>query len=284
LAQIDYEAEYNNGARIPEESIIFAAWTRAAAEYRAQAAQQSRAELGIRYGTTARQTIDLFHPTGTAPSPLAVFIHGGYWRSLGPWTFSHMARGLNAHGVKVAVLGYDLCPAVTVGAIVNEIQQACRHLWYRLGQRMLVCGHSAGGHLAACMLATNWREMAPDLPADLVPAACPISGVFDLAPLVGVAMNKDLCLELTEARCLSPLFWSAPAGRTVDIVVGALESNEFLRQSRSLAEKWAKAGVIVRLEETPRANHFTVIDGVSDPESAITSRLAKLAPKEKGSI
>jgi len=277
MAAIDYEAEYNNRARVPEHAEIFAAWTRAAASYRAEAAQDGCAELGIRYGETARQTIDLFRPPNGATSALALFVHGGYWRSLDPSIFSHMARGLNAHGVAVAVAGYDLCPALSVGDIVEEIRRACHHLWRRCGHRMLVYGHSAGGHLAACMLATDWKRVAPDLPADLVPAACAISGVFDLTPLVGIAMNQDLRLREDEARCVSPLFWTAPQGRTLDIVIGANESDEFLRQSRRLADAWGRAGVAVRLEEMPGANHFTVIDGLADPQSAITARLAALA-------
>src|SRR5262249_38361247 len=101
MATIDYEAEYTNRARVPEHPAIFAGWTRDAAAYRAETAGERRAELGIRYGTTPRQTIDLFSPAGGGAAPLALFIHGGYWRSLDPSSFSHMARGLNARGIAV---------------------------------------------------------------------------------------------------------------------------------------------------------------------------------------
>ena len=76
---------------------------------------EGRAELGVRFGPTARQYIDLFSPNGgAADAPLALFIHGGYWRSLDPSMFSHLARGMNAHGVTVAVSGYDLVPQVSI--------------------------------------------------------------------------------------------------------------------------------------------------------------------------
>ena len=87
---------------------------------------------------------------------LALFIHGGYWRSLEPSLFSHMARGLNERGVSVAVTGYDLCPHVTIADIIEQIRHACIFLWLRTGQRMMVFGHSAGGHLAGAMVATDW--------------------------------------------------------------------------------------------------------------------------------
>src|SRR5262249_60610026 len=95
---IDYEVEYNNRARVPEHAQIFARWAREAEDYRAQAMQERRAELGLMYGSTLRQFIDLFAPRPEITAPLALFIHGGYWRSLDPSLFSHIARGLNAPG------------------------------------------------------------------------------------------------------------------------------------------------------------------------------------------
>src|SRR5215468_1846232 len=180
MATIDYEVEYNNRARVPEHPEIFARWTR-------------DAELGLAYGESPRQFIDLFSPRPNVTAPLALFIHGGYWRSLEPAMFSHMARGLNARGVAVGVVGYDLCPHVTIADIIEQITQACLFLWLRTRQHMLVFGHSAGGHLAAAMAATDWPSLYPKA-GNLVPAAYSISGVFDLAPLTGISVNQDLRL------------------------------------------------------------------------------------------
>jgi arylformamidase len=274
---IDYEAEYNNRARVPEHPEIFARWTREAEDYRAEAMKERRAELGLSYGSSLRQFIDLFSARRAVTAPLALFIHGGYWRSLDPSLFSHMARGLNAHDVTVAVVGYDLCPEVTIAEIIEQIRHACLFLWLRTGQRMMIYGHSAGGHLAATMLATEWQARYPKAPPDLVPAAYSISGLFDLAPLVSIPMAQDLRLDESEARSVSPLFWPAPKGRPFDAVVGALESSEFLRQSRTIADSWGKAGAQTRYEAVPGTNHFTVIDALADPQSAMVGRLAELA-------
>ena len=274
----DYEAEYNNRARVPEHVEIFARWTREAEDYRVEAMQARRAELGLSYGETQRQFIDLFSPRPEVTAPLALFIHGGYWRSLEPTMFSHMARGLNAKGIAVAVVGYDLCPDVTIAEIIEQIRHACIFLWLRTRQRMMVYGHSAGGHLAGAMVATDWHALYPNAPADLVPAAYSISGLFDLMPLVGIAMNQDLRLDDASARAASPLFWPAPQGPVFDAVVGSLESSEFLRQSRVIAEAWSKAGARARYEAIAGTNHFTVIDALSDPASAMVARLVELAP------
>ena len=274
---IDYEAEYNNRARVPEHPEIFARWAREAEDYRAEAMKERRAELGLSYGSTPRQFIDLFAPGRERAAPLALFIHGGYWRSLDPSLFSHMARGINAHGVAVAVTGYDLCPQVTIADIIDQIRHACIFLWLRTGQKMMVYGHSAGGHLAGAMVATEWRTLFPRAPADLVPAAYSISGLFDLTPLLQVSMAADLGLDEAQARQLSPLLWPAPKGRTFDAVVGGLESSEFLRQSRIVVDAWTKAGVASRYDAIAGTNHFTVIDALADPKSAMVTRLAELA-------
>ena len=135
---------------------------------------------------------------------LAMFVHGGYWRSLEPSMFSHMAKGLNARGIAVAVSGYDLAPQVSIADIIAQTQRACLYLWWRFHKRVMVTGHSAGGHLAACLLATDWTAIAPDVPKDLVPAAYAISGLFDLEPLTHLESNLDFKLDAESARRISP--------------------------------------------------------------------------------
>jgi len=272
----DFEAEYNNRARVPEHVRVFARWQSEAASYRTAAAAAGRAELGIVYGSTARQTLDLFCPEGGPHAPFAIFVHGGYWRSLEPSMFSHVAAGLNARGVAVAVAGYDLCPQVTIAVVIEQMRSACLYLWRRFGRRMVVYGHSAGGHLAAAMLATDWHHRDLRAPADLVTAAYAISGVYDLVPLVGLSMNQDLRLDADEARRVSPVFWPAPTGRVLDAVVGPLESNEFLRQSRMIADEWGKAGVLTRYEEIVGTNHYTILDSLVDAESPMVERLVAM--------
>ena len=278
MAELDLEAEYNNRARVPEHAEIFLRWAREAEDYRAEMLKAGRAELGIPYGDTPRQTLDLFAAEQSERAPLAIFVHGGWWRSLEPATFSQMARGLNMSGTSVAVVGYDLCPNVSIAAIVDQIRRACAFLWQRLGRRMLVYGHSAGGHLAAAMVATDWTSLYPKAPADLVPAAYAVSGVFDLSPLVGISVNQDLRLDAEGARRLSPGAWPVPQGRAFDAVVGGLESSEFKRQSQLIVKAW-QGMAETRYEEVPGTNHFTVIDPLADPQSAMTRRVAELAQR-----
>ena len=276
---IDYEVEYNNRARVPEHPDIFARWQRAAADYRTKASAEEGCALGLSYGASPRQIIDLFFPEGSGTTPLAVFVHGGYWRSLEPAMFSHMARGLNARGIAVAIPGYDLCPQVNIAEIIVQIRQACLYLWRRFGQRIMVYGHSAGGHLAACMIATDWKALAADTPADLVPAGHAISGVFDLAPLIHLSVNQELKLDAEQARRVSPLQWPVAKTCVFDAVVGGLESSEFLRQSHILADTWAARGATTRYEAIAGMNHFTIVDALPNPNSAMVDRLVSLCQR-----
>ncbi len=269
----DYEAEYNNRARVPEHPGIIAGWQADAAAYRSVAV----AEFGISYGDSARQRYDLFKPEAVKGDAIALFIHGGYWQALDPSFFSHLARGVTGLGVPMAIAGYDLCPQVTVGTIVEQMRKAAVALWQAYHLPIVACGHSAGGHLAACLLATDWKAMAPDLPENLVRAAYGISGLYNLKPLTETSVNTALGLSFEEAERQSPFFWPAPARLVMDAVVGGAESEEYLKQSRRIVDVWELGGAQTRYEEIPGANHFTVIAGLAEPQSGMSRRIAELA-------
>jgi arylformamidase len=269
---VDYEVEYNNRARVPENPALIAGWARDAAAYRERYAPRS-----IVYGRGSRNVIDIF--AGDHEGPVVVFIHGGYWQALDGSFFSHLAAGLNAHGIGVAVPTYDLCPDVAVDDIIQQMRMVMREL-ARLGHSLIVSGHSAGGHLAACMLATDWPKVDASLPADLVIAAYAISGLFDLVPLVETSINKAMRLDQVEARAASPLFWQAPPRGSLDAVVGENESAEYFRQSRTIAEVWGAAGLATRFAVVAGANHFTAIAPLADPGSPMVARLVELTGRQ----
>jgi arylformamidase len=269
VGEIDYEVEYNNRARVPENPALMAGWARDAAAYR-----HERTPRPMRYGAGPRNSIDFF--AGDGQGPIVVFIHGGYWQALDGSSFSHCARGLNAHGIDVAVPSYDLCPQVSVDIIIQEMRAAARELT-RLGRPLVISGHSAGGHLAACLLATDWRALDASLPNDLVIAAYAISGLFDLVPLVDTSINKALRLDAASARAASPLFWKPPGHGCLDAVVGGNESAEYFRQSRTMTEAWAEAGLPTRYGTIAAANHFTAIAPLADPASPMVLRLKEMA-------
>lgn len=275
MTAIDYEVEYNNRARVPEHPAILARWQRDAAAFRAS---HKNSELSLAYGKSERQKIDLFWPDAARNARIVLFIHGGYWRALERESFSHMAAGANARGLAFALAGYDLCPTVMISEIIEQVREAAAFLGRRHGGPIVACGHSAGGHLAGCLVGTDWKKRGADLPADLTPTGLSISGLFDLSPLLQTSMNADLRLDAAEVRRTSPIFWPVPPGaRAFDAWVGADESSEFLRQSRIIADAWKQKRLATRYEAVAGANHFTVLDLLAKPDSPLTVRLVALA-------
>ena len=270
-ADVDYEVEYNNRARVPESPVLIAGWAKDAAAYRERHAPRS-----IPYGAGARHRIDFF--PGDGEGPIVVFIHGGCWQALDSSFFSHLAGGLNTHGISVAIPSYDLCPDVTVDDIIRQMRAACREL-ARLGRSLVVSGHSAGGHVAACMLATDWPSFDASLPQDLIVAAYTISGLFDLGPLVETSINNALHLDHVAAKAASPLFWKSPRRGSLDTVVGENESAEYFRQSKTIVDRWGKAGLATVYGTIPGANHFTAIAPLAEPDSPMVLRLKQLAAR-----
>jgi arylformamidase len=253
---MNLETEYNNRARVPGHPAIIARWMRDAEQFR-----NAHPPERLPYGPGAREVMDLFLPGDL--QGVAMFFHGGYWQGLDRAAVSHCAAGLLAQGVAVAVPSYDLCPAVPLARIVDQAEAAARTLHGRLGRPMLVAGHSAGGHLAAMLMAR--------LPAAMVAAALPISGLFWLEPLIPTSINTALGLDQATARALSPGLLPSPA-RPLHAVVGGAESGEFLRQSREFAHAWGGG-----YEALAGLDHFTVLDPLPDARHPLTMRAARLA-------
>ena len=171
----------------------------------------------------------------------------------------------------MALPSYSLCPAVSVMDIVAELRLCLAAIWQKTKKHPVVTGHSAGGHLTAAMLASDWGKVA-GVPADLVRAGVAISGVFDLAPLIPTSINDLVHMDETSARAASPLLWPPPPkGRTLVAAVGGNESSEFLRQSRAIAEAWARAGLKTECLVVHGTDHFTVVDELTKPTSALVA-------------
>ena len=188
-------------------------------------------------------------------------------RAFDPSLFSHCAAGLNARGVGVALAGYNLCPQATIAQIIDEARRAALALWRRCHQRMLVFGHSAGGHLTAALLATDWPALDPTAPADMVAAGYAISGLFDLAPLMHVSVNEDLRLDADSARKTSPAMWPAPQGRVFDAVVGATTPRCASAARKRNCQARAAASVGTRRVGPAQQPHRVDHEGEREPDA-----------------
>lgn len=274
MSALDLEAEYNNRQRVPEHAEIQGRWKSASEAWR----KTARTDLDLAYGKGERNRYDIYRAgSGGNNAPLVVYIHGGYWQRGDRKDNGFVAKELNALGISVALPSYSLCPSVGVIDIVAELRQCLKAIWERTKQRVVVVGHSAGGHLAAAMLATDWSKVG-GVPADLVKAAYAISGVFDLAPLIPTSLNEALKLDPAKAREASPLLWPAPPkGRTFVAAAGGDESQEFFRQALEITAAWSQAGTKAECVIVPSTNHFTIVEELVRPESAMLARIAAMA-------
>ena len=276
------DVQYNNRARIPEHAQIFERWARASAHAR----EQATCRIDVAYGDGPNETLDVF-PSAHANAPVLVFIHGGWWRSLDKRDHSFIAPAFTQAGALVVVPNYALCPSVTIETIALQMTHALAWVFRHAAQhggdpkRIVVAGHSAGGHLAAMLLSCEWRHVGQDLPALLVSSALSISGVFDLEPLRQTPfLQPDLRLTPASVRRLSPAHFSPPAGELY-ATVGANESEEFLRQNRLIREAWGPRAVPV-CETVPGTHHLDVLHELADPQArlhGLALRLLGLAPR-----
>lgn len=273
LTAAQLEVLYNPSLAIPEFPQILEHWRDDSLRVAAELPHRT-----LQYGGGRWETLELF-PAAEAGGaggavPLLLFIHGGYWQELTKESYFYPAPPFRQSGVAYAALDYALAPSVTLDEIVRQARSATAWLWQsaaELGidrERIYVSGHSAGGHLTAMLLLTDWPAFAAGLPARVVRGGCAISGVFDLEPLRYTSINQALGLDAAAARRNSPLHLlegAAPAASPLILAVGGQESSEFRRQQADFAAAWQAKGLPAQVVDMPGYHHFNVVDQMSVP-------------------
>lgn len=260
------------------QSRIIPGWMRRSGAFR----DWNDGRLDIAYGARERERLDLFPAKRGDKSPAVIFFHGGYWQRFDKSVFSFVAQGLVRRGVSVLLPSYDLCPTVRLEWIVGQARQAVAWAWRHAPElridrrRLLVMGHSAGGHLTAMLAATDWPALAPDLPSDLVAGAVPISGLFELEPLRHTSVNKGLQLDAASAAANSPRN-HPPLTRAPQLVVcGELEPAEFHRQSDDYATAFRTAERPMHRYTVPGRDHMNELDDLADERSELFAHVMAL--------
>ena len=251
------------------------------AEASAQARSRLPQHVDIPFGPTRAETLDIFPAATTGPggAPVFVFIHGGYWRALSSKDFSGVALGLHARGITTVVVNYALCPFVTIDEIVRQVRAAVAWTVRNIAEfggdpaRIGVGGHSAGGHLTAMCMQTEWaRDYG--LPQDPIKAALMVSGIYDIAPLRYSYLQPMIQLDDGCIRRNSPAFSVRPCPASAWITWGGDETSEFARQSAVMHAAWGARGNSSTLSPIDGADHFSVIRGFASSDSALCNWLA----------
>jgi arylformamidase len=271
------EKLYNARAAIPNAKDIAIHWDKESATAKANFENHSN----ISYGDSPREILDIY-PAKKPNAPVMMFVHGGYWQSREPKNFHFIAPELIKLGFCVVLAGYDLCPDVTVEKITNQIQQAATYIWYNINKfggdknRFYVSGHSAGGHLTAEMMATDWSQIDTQIANDYIKGGVPISGIFDLEPLVTTSINEKTQFNVETAKQCSPLFRETVSTGPMILAVGGEESTGFYEQSDRLQAKWEpKLDSVIRLN-LEGAHHLGAVQELAKPNSPLLIEIAKL--------
>jgi arylformamidase len=270
MSRADLDFQYNNRERVPNHAEIYAGWAPACAAV----VDEFDCRLDVAYGGHAREKLDIFMPKGGSesggPFPIRMFFHGGFWMSRDKEDSRFVVRGQVEAGAVVISVEYALIPAVDMTELLRQCRAAVAWTWNNADgfkgdpDRLFVSGHSAGGHIAAMLQATDWTEW--DLPADAVKGAAALSGIYDLTPMRHCYIDDTLHLTEDDVRRHSPETLS-PSGGDLLIAYGGAETPEFHRQSKALADAWKGKAAAVELMEVPDANHFTILDHYAGPDS-----------------
>ncbi len=272
--KIGLDAQYNLRTAVKEYPAYFEEWDRRSQQTR----RELPGELNVAYGSHPLETMDIFF-SGQPNAPLLVFIHGGYWQGLDKNQFSHIADGFVKAGVATAVVNYGLAPDVNMDEIVRQNHKALAWIWHQGNNfgydpdRIYVCGHSAGGHLAVLLAATDWASFDQALPPHLINGICAVSGIFDLEPIRLCYLNDVLGMDVTVSKRNSPLYNLPDKPIPLILAVGELETDEFHRQTQIFAKSWRSKGFPVDIIHMAGFHHYSVVNEIARAKSPLNQAL-----------
>jgi arylformamidase len=263
---------------VPDHEIWLAEDERLSARARAQLPHRR----DLRYGPGPRQILDIF-PAEKPGSPVLVFFHGGYWRGLSKEHYSFIAEPFRAAGFATVLVEYDLCPAVTLPALVQEIRDSVRWIHREAAGfngdsgRIILAGNSAGAHLAAMMLVHDWRN--DGLNNGFITGAALVTGIYDLNPIPRIQVRDDVKLTQDEIAALSPLNLYIQVKAPCLVAVGGAEPELWIEQSRRFHTKLLKESVTSQLMVLPRHHHFSITRGLGDANSLLFRAIIALTSR-----
>ena len=268
------EANYNIAAARGGLDQVMQRWSASSAAFR----EQVDASLDCAYGSGERERIDVFR-CGASDAPLYVYLHGGYWQRGDKSLYSFIAAPFLNAGVDVAIVGYPLCPQVSMSELLSKVRQAIGWLYHNASELGVnrecinLSGHSAGGHLTAMAVCCDWPDFDHKLPQELLKTAIPFSGLYQLAPLLQTSISDALHLTSTEVSELSPAMLKPEIQIPLLAIVGGAETAEFFRQTDLLIENWS--GLLQKIDRhvEPEVDHIDLIDRLASPDSLMFQRI-----------
>ncbi len=266
------EAQFNPRTTVPDVGIYTLRGDRLSEETR----QRYAYEADVRYGTGPLATLDFF-PANRPNRPLVVFLHGGYWRARDKKDYSFVANGLISADCSVIVMNYDLCPAVKLSEIVQQVKDGLEWIaqqserWGFDSKQIFAFGHSAGAHLIAAVLAQTGKPY--QLSSGIIKKAYLISGVYDVEPVLDISVNEEVRLEPGEVHAMSPLNFSFDPATSYEVYAGGGEPRDWIQESTRFAEHLNRQGCATYHQTIGDLNHYSIMFELETPEGLIAQRI-----------
>lgn len=264
----DMEAQYNLRLLRPDyETAVVPDWIARSENSR----KTLDCKIGVAYGVSAKQKLDIFHASRAA-GPTLIYFHGGYWQRGDKSIYSFLADAFIAKDVNVVLPGYDLCPTVSMTEISRQAREAVSWVWRNADElniardQITVMGHSAGGHITGMMMGTAWTAFSSDLPANLIKAGIPVSPLNLLEPLRHCSIGDALHMDAAEAGRESPMNNPPKTNAPQLVVCGGAETEEFHRQSDMYVGAFATSDRKMERYSVPGCDHFDELNALADPE------------------
>ena len=277
--QKSLDAEYNLRPLWPDVPDVIAHRENESAAVR----KRIPGRLNVAYGLAPKQPLDVFPPSnGRAGAPALIYIHGGYWQMSDKDDTTYIAPPFLEAGIAFIPLNYTLAPDADLDVMVDECRRAVAWIYGNADEigvnpdRLYIAGHSAGGHLTAMLLATDWSSVDPALPVMPFKGACALSGLYDLEPIRLTFLNDVLGLDSEVAARNSPLYLDPVAEISLILSVGEMETEEFQRHQAELCAAWVAKGLTVIEIPAPGCHHYTIVGHFADPESDLHKEMLKM--------
>lgn len=227
----------------------------------------------IKYGPEKRSHMDMFIPKSDQLLPIHVFIHGGYWQELSKKESAFAAPNFIDHNVIFIALDYTLAPEATMYEIVDQIRGGIISIIQNAKKfngdpnNITISGSSAGGHLVAEFLSTDWRKY--DYNECPIKGALCLSGIFDLEPIVDTYVNEPLKMTKEDAYNLSPFYHIPEQSCPIIFTVGENETAEFHRQTDEYMKACSEKGIETSYVGMPLYNHFDIAMALNKKDSPL---------------
>ena len=280
--QQSLDQQYNNRLNAPDHEYHLQQWELV----NRQTEKKYPVHKDMAYGELEREKLDIF-PSDQPNAKTLVFIHGGYWYKNGPSDVYLVAEAYRAYGVTIVLIGYPLMPDHPLDQLVASCRKAIAWLHQNIFRfngnphQLYVAGHSAGGHLASMMMATNWPQSDSTLPNNIISGVCAISGLYNLLPVQLSYVNEILKMDQATVIRNSPVQLSPETPCPLILAVGGEETAEYKAQSGELFNRWTEKGADVQLIEVMRTNHFSILTSLLDESSQLHIALCRLMRIEK---